>query len=201
MIRSSSESSSRSSRRSSSESSSRSSNENNSEKIAKMRREKKKKIIKKGDNISKIIALIPNFEKLDKDTAEIVIEQLKKMALNKPAEKEEMTGYILATKVLEKYKAKNLGKKYVNRFKGMTHEQLYSEYKKNIQDAKKEAQIEKERQERVRIEREESNRKYREERNKEREEQKARLAMIRSNSKSSSSSSGKRKSPHPSYHR
>ena len=99
--------------RSNSRSSSGSSSGSNSRKIEK---EKEKKIIKKGDNISKIIASIPNFEKLNKDTAEIIIEQLKKMALDKPAEKEEMRGYILATKVLEKYKAKNLGKKYVDRF-------------------------------------------------------------------------------------
>jgi hypothetical protein len=33
------------------------------------------------------------------------------MALNKPEEKEKMRGYILATKIIEKYK-----EKYVNRF-------------------------------------------------------------------------------------
>ena len=167
----------------------------------KIQKEKEKKIIKRGDNMSKIIASIPNFEKLNKDTAGIVIEQLKKMELNKPAEKEEMRGYILATKVLEKYKAKHLGKKYVDRFKGMTHDQKYSEYKKKKNQADKDVQLEKERKERVRIETEASNRKYREERMKEREEQKARFAMIRLNHKSSSSSSGRRNSPPPSYHR
>ena len=189
---------SRSRSRSSSGSRSRSSSGSNSRKIQK---EKEKKIIKRGDNMSKIIASIPNFEKLNKDTAGIVIEQLKKMELNKPAEKEEMRGYILATKVLEKYKAKHLGKKYVDRFKGMTHDQKYSEYKKKKNQADKDVQLEKERKERVRIETEASNRKYREERMKEREEQKARFAMIRLNHKSSSSSSGRRKSPPPSYHR
>ena len=164
-------------------------------------REKTQRARKKAENISKMITVVTKFEKLDKDMTGVVINELKKMAVKKPAEKEEMRGYVLLTKALEKYKTVTLKRAYVDRFKNMTHDEIYAEYKRVNREAEKEVQMAKERQARVKIETEEFNKKYREERMKEREEQKARFAAARLNEKSSSSSSGRRRSPPPSYHR
>ncbi len=183
-----------------SSSSSSSEKEKTREEREKTAREKTARERKKAENITKMITLVTKFEKLDKDMTGVVINELKKMVQKKPTEKEEMRGYVLVTKALEKYKAGTLKKVWTDRFKNMTHDEIYAEYKKVNREAEKEVQMAKERQARVKIETEEFNRKYREERKKEREEQKARFAAARLNEKSSSSSSGRR-NPSPSYHR
>jgi hypothetical protein len=170
------------------------------EKTREEREKTKERQRKKAENITKMITLVTKFEKLDKDMTGVVINELKKMVQKKPTEKEEMRGYVLVTKALEKYKAETLKKVWTDRFKNMTHDEIYAEYKRVNREAEKEVQMAKERQARVKIETEEFNRKYREERKKEREEQKARFAAARLNEKSSSSSSGRR-NPSPSYHR
>ena len=126
---------------------------------------------KSADNIVKKITAMTKTDKLDKDTLGIVIEKLKEIELKKRAESEEMRGYLLVREATDK--VKQVGNpKYIHRFKNMTHDQKYLEYKREEQNRKNDEIFEKERKERLKREMEVFNRREREERAKEKEEQK-----------------------------